>query len=506
MSIAIPVRLVAALLAMPLAGAALVGASIAVAQEEPGGGPDGGSGKGEPSPCPSPSPGEDQGAPSEEQKKKSSPKGSESDPCSEPCPEPEPSTPHEDQDEAADPDDGEDGKEDCPDEEPSPKEPPAEEPGDEPGGGKDGKDDGATSPGDGTDGGTGDGTAPPAGGTDGADKGTDGTDKGSAPTDDTPGAGDPTDDPTTQPSPDPSRDGTPRSEPRGDRPRTGPRQSPNVADTAVLATGLLAGGGGAGVWPAPSGAYSTDLLVAVAERLRREGWSEERIVAEVYPPFIVAGQAAWSDTWGAPRYGPGRVVRTHEGQDVFCEEGTPVLAPEDGVVEFGTEPLGGRVARLHRAGGGYFYLAHLSDWNGDIRSGASVRTGDVIGYCGNTGNAERTAPHVHFGWYEERGVARDPMGMLVRWLRQAEARAATLVGDTVPEIAAASQAVRTAPRPEAVARLVLGAVGLDGGGSPADAFPRPDPLGAVATFPAMLALRHAIRRMAPVISERAAAG
>jgi peptidoglycan LD-endopeptidase LytH len=49
-----------------------------------------------------------------------------------------------------------------------------------------------------------------------------------------------------------------------------------------------------------------------------------------------------------------------------------------------------------------------------------VRPGDVIGYCGNTGNALTTAPHVHFGWYDANGDAKDPMPFLVAWLRAAE--------------------------------------------------------------------------------------
>ena len=175
----------------------------------------------------------------------------------------------------------------------------------------------------------------------------------------------------------------------------------------------------------PQGAFDTDRLVALAVELRALGWSRRRIIARVYPPFIIAGPAAWTNTWGAPRYGPAPgQLRTHEGQDVFCEYGDPVLASEGGTVEFADGGLGGKVARLHRDAGGYWYYAHLADWNTrELRSGARVDVGDVIGYCGNSGNAAGTSPHVHLGLYGADGIARDPMRHLVAWLRTAHRRA-----------------------------------------------------------------------------------
>ena len=173
-----------------------------------------------------------------------------------------------------------------------------------------------------------------------------------------------------------------------------------------------------------TGEFTTDKLQIIATRLRAEGVDEDKIVKLVYTPFIIGGPAAWTNTWGAPRYGPGPIVRTHEGQDVFCRYGDPVLASENGTIEFDDGGLGGKVARLHRPDGSYWYYAHLSGWNTrDFKNGDAVKTGDVIGYCGNTGNAITTPPHVHFGWYQANGSTKDPMGALVGWLRAAEQRA-----------------------------------------------------------------------------------
>jgi hypothetical protein len=187
------------------------------------------------------------------------------------------------------------------------------------------------------------------------------------------------------------------------------------------------------------GSYASNVLVAMAQRMQAQGWSASRIDHEIYAPFILAGAASWVDTWHALRYGPGSIVRLHEGQDVFCKYGTPVLATQDGTIEFGNDSLGGRVARLHRSDGSYFYYAHLSGWNiKQFSSGDHVQAGDVIGFCGNSGDASGGPPHVHFGWYGADGNAIDPMRMLVGWLHAAEKRVASLHGGapTSKEVAA----------------------------------------------------------------------
>lgn len=180
--------------------------------------------------------------------------------------------------------------------------------------------------------------------------------------------------------------------------------------------------------PTIPGSYNTDKLMAVAVHLRALGWSAEEVIAKVFPPFLIAGEATWIDTWGAPRYGPGPIVRTHEGQDVFCDYGDPVLAPDTGYVSFSDGGLGGITARVHTPDGAYWYLTHLSDLNTEEFSiGDPVGPGDVIGYCGNSGNAATTPPHVHFGWYQPSGVAKDPMKSLIGWLHAAEDNALGLL-------------------------------------------------------------------------------
>jgi murein DD-endopeptidase MepM/ murein hydrolase activator NlpD len=195
--------------------------------------------------------------------------------------------------------------------------------------------------------------------------------------------------------------------------------------------------------PQPTGSYSTNSLMSAALRLRSLGWSNEQIARKVFAPFIIAGESGFINTWGAPRSGG----RSHEGQDVFCDYGAPVLASEAGTIEFDEGGLGGRVARLHRPDGSYWYYAHLADWNtADFSNGDTVRPGDVIGFCGNTGNAITTPPHVHFGWYLANGRAANPMAMLVEWLRAAEKRTLGYVTSAEFEHAAKVEELTSARR------------------------------------------------------------
>jgi murein DD-endopeptidase MepM/ murein hydrolase activator NlpD len=87
--------------------------------------------------------------------------------------------------------------------------------------------------------------------------------------------------------------------------------------------------------------------------------------------------------------------RMHEGIDMKVPSGTPVIAASSGDVTFAgrSRGYGNLIVMEHGAGYSTAY-AHLSGFASDVRQGARVRQGDVIGYVGATGNA--TSPHLHF--------------------------------------------------------------------------------------------------------------
>ena len=106
----------------------------------------------------------------------------------------------------------------------------------------------------------------------------------------------------------------------------------------------------------------------------------------------VAGPHAYSDSFGAPRYGGG--YHPHAGNDIFADQGTPIVAPFDGTVEKIPNSLGGLAIHLTGAEG-YIYGAHLSAYG----AVGEVTTGTVIGYVGDSGNAVGTPYHLHFEWH-----------------------------------------------------------------------------------------------------------
>jgi peptidoglycan LD-endopeptidase LytH len=108
----------------------------------------------------------------------------------------------------------------------------------------------------------------------------------------------------------------------------------------------------------------------------------------------------FSDTWGAPRSG-GRV---HQGVDMIGERGLPLVAVVDGVVTARTNTLGGRAVSLNGVDGTRYYYAHLEDW---AATGVVTR-GTIIGYLGQTGNAQFSVPHLHFEIHPEGGAAVNP--------------------------------------------------------------------------------------------------
>lgn len=85
----------------------------------------------------------------------------------------------------------------------------------------------------------------------------------------------------------------------------------------------------------------------------------------------------------------------HRGVDFGVPSGTPVVAPDDGVVErcFFDSGGGGMVIFLmHPQHGMRTAYLHLSSFN--VHDGQQVRAGQQIALSGNTGHS--TGPHLHF--------------------------------------------------------------------------------------------------------------
>ena len=144
--------------------------------------------------------------------------------------------------------------------------------------------------------------------------------------------------------------------------------------------------------------------------------------------FPLAGPLEVLSTFGAERDGG---ERDHKGIDLGAPRLTPVLAVRDGVV-----------TRVNRSSVSVF-IRHDDGWsswylhlNNDtyltddglgagvapgLEAGDRVVAGQVIGWVGDSGNAEPTPPHLHFELRTPWGVPIDPLRSLrgAAWVDEA---------------------------------------------------------------------------------------
>ena len=99
--------------------------------------------------------------------------------------------------------------------------------------------------------------------------------------------------------------------------------------------------------------------------------------------------------------------QSHDGVDLAAPVGTPVHAAARGTVTFAGRETGyGKVIKLQNPPPYSTVYAHLSRFAKGIRSGGTVKRGQVIGYVGKTGWA--TGPHLHYEVHVD-DVAMDPL-------------------------------------------------------------------------------------------------
>jgi murein DD-endopeptidase MepM/ murein hydrolase activator NlpD len=151
--------------------------------------------------------------------------------------------------------------------------------------------------------------------------------------------------------------------------------------------------------------------------------------------FPVYGNSSFIDTFGAFR---GDVSGGwHHGDDIFAALGSPLLAVADGTVfSVGWNRVGGWRLWLRDNGGNEFYYAHLSAYSPLAVNGAIVHAGDVLGFLGDSGDAQGTPYHLHFEVHPLGLLglgydgAVDPTSYLLAWERLKDVRFDAIAGWT----------------------------------------------------------------------------
>jgi murein DD-endopeptidase MepM/ murein hydrolase activator NlpD len=109
-------------------------------------------------------------------------------------------------------------------------------------------------------------------------------------------------------------------------------------------------------------------------------------------------QSQLSDTFDQPR---GK-ERHHEALDIMAPKGAKVIAAADGKVVklFNSKPGGLTVYQFDPTEKYAYYYAHLDRYADGLKEGMMLKRGDLVGYVGVTGNANKDAPHLHFAVVE----------------------------------------------------------------------------------------------------------
>jgi hypothetical protein len=137
--------------------------------------------------------------------------------------------------------------------------------------------------------------------------------------------------------------------------------------------------------------------------------------------FPVVGTVTYSDDFGQPR--PGGV---HQGNDLLAARHAPAVAVEAGTVEFwATSSKAGCMLYLHGDSGTTYLYIHLNNdltahddnrgacvagtsYAPGLKNSARVAAGQLIGFVGDSGDADGIHPHLHFEVHPNNGGAVDP--------------------------------------------------------------------------------------------------
>ena len=133
----------------------------------------------------------------------------------------------------------------------------------------------------------------------------------------------------------------------------------------------------------------------------------------------------FTDDWHAPRLrlieGRWRLVGRHEGNDIFAEPGTPVVATLGGRVErLGWTFYSGWRVGVRGVDGRYWFYAHLGSFAPGVAIGSPVAAGQLLGKVGNTGygvtpgHRDEFTYHLHLGIQEPDGTWVNPYPLVRR--------------------------------------------------------------------------------------------
>jgi Peptidase family M23 len=205
--------------------------------------------------------------------------------------------------------------------------------------------------------------------------------------------------PTTDPAPEPAT--PPTTEPAVTPPTLPDRELPHRAPAIETES------------PAPSTEPAADPASAAEQPAEDDEPVEADGIDGITRPiaFPVLGPVQYGNDFGACRDG---CARHHQGNDMIGVRMQPLLAAVDGTVtkiSLDNKGISGVSIRVTGDDGWYYNYFHVNndtpgtddgqatpEWQVEpgLTVGSRVRAGQVIGYMGDSGNAEFSVPHLHF--------------------------------------------------------------------------------------------------------------
>jgi hypothetical protein len=143
--------------------------------------------------------------------------------------------------------------------------------------------------------------------------------------------------------------------------------------------------------------------------------------------FPVVGPVQYTDDFGAPR-----AHGTHQGNDIMAARKSPAVAAEAGRVKFWTHSASaGCMLYLYGKSGTTYLYIHLNNdvtmrndnrgrcgpgmsYAPGLKDGQKVAAGQLIGFVGDSGDANGVATHLHFEVHPHDGAAVSPYRYLNR--------------------------------------------------------------------------------------------
>jgi hypothetical protein len=147
--------------------------------------------------------------------------------------------------------------------------------------------------------------------------------------------------------------------------------------------------------------------------------------------FPVVGRVQYTNDFGAPR-----PQGAHEGNDIMAPGRALAVATEDGKIKFWTHSAtAGCMLYLYGKSGTTYLYIHLNNdltnhndnrgkcvagtsYAPGLKDGARVKAGQLLGFVGDSGDANGVGTHLHFEVHPHDGGAVNPYRYLNRAYRQ----------------------------------------------------------------------------------------